>query len=211
MIDASSENVEATRSLMRKSISTETPYEEDHSYIFEVIPAEHIPEAAPEKYVSSSLKSKPLLQAVAAVPTEPAISTTPLPPRPQPIDRPPPIPLKKVHSSNVSTSLSRNPSLYEPDPFTRRRTKDSFQGSLESIDSLVESYWDPEEDVSLTTPIRSNMIQSMDVPEEHVDFLLVRTQPRSVEVVWETPDWDADLDEEFLSMLNENPNDLDVG
>jgi hypothetical protein len=67
--------------------------------------------------------------------------------------------------------------------FARSRTKDSFQGSLESIDSLSESCWDPEDDASLATPIVTNVARPIDF-YEHVDFLRVQTQPRKVEVVW---------------------------
>jgi hypothetical protein len=73
-------------------------------------------------------------------------------------------------------------------PFTRNRTKDSFQGSLESIDSLAESHWDPEDDSSQVTPIANNVAQPIDFFSEHVDFLRVQTQPRKVEVVWTTPE-----------------------
>jgi hypothetical protein len=73
-------------------------------------------------------------------------------------------------------------------PFTRNRTKDSFQGSLESIDSLAESHWDPEDDSSQVTPIANNVAQPIDYFSEHVDFLRVQTQPRKVEVVWKTPE-----------------------
>jgi hypothetical protein len=75
-----------------------------------------------------------------------------------------------------------------PSPFTRNRTKDSFQGSLESIDSLAESHWDPEDDSSQVTPIANNVAQPIDFFSEHVDFLRVQTQPRKVEVVWTTPE-----------------------
>jgi hypothetical protein len=73
-------------------------------------------------------------------------------------------------------------------PFTRNRTKDSFQGSLESIDSLAESHWDPEDDSSQVTPIANNVAQPIDFFSEHVDFLRVQTQPQKVEVVWTTPE-----------------------
>jgi hypothetical protein len=73
-------------------------------------------------------------------------------------------------------------------PFKRSRTKDSFQGSLESLDSLAESHWDPEDDSSQVTPIANNVAQPIDFFSEHVDFLRVQTQPRKVEVVWTTPE-----------------------
>jgi hypothetical protein len=71
--------------------------------------------------------------------------------------------------------------------FKRNRTKDSFQGSLESIDSLAESHWDPDDDSSQVTPIANNVAHPMDFFSEHVEFLRVHTQPRKVEVVWTTP------------------------
>jgi hypothetical protein len=71
--------------------------------------------------------------------------------------------------------------------FVRTRTQDSFQGSLESIDSLVESYWDPEDDASHVTPVATNLARSSEFFYEHVRFLRVQTQPRQVEVVWSTP------------------------
>jgi hypothetical protein len=75
------------------------------------------------------------------------------------------------------------PALNQPARFGRSRTKDSFQGSLESIDSLLESCWDPEDDASLATPIVTNVARPIDF-YEHVHFLRVQTQPRKVEVVW---------------------------
>lgn len=69
----------------------------------------------------------------------------------------------------------------------RSRTQESFQGSLESIDSLVESYWDPEDDASQMTPVPTNMSRSSEFFFEHVRFLKVQTQPRQVEIVWSTP------------------------
>lgn len=75
-----------------------------------------------------------------------------------------------------------------PPKFTRNRTKDSFQGSLESIDSLAESYWDPEDDdISQVVGNASATERSDDFFYEHMHFLKVQTQPRQVEVVWSTP------------------------
>ena len=167
---------EATRQLMNPSSSSETPGGEET--IFEVA-SESIPEGAPIRDPPTKIKAE------AAVPPDIRVCSPntgklpPLPPRKAP--------------STMPTPFVRQPSLSVPDPFLRRRTKDSFQGSLESIDSLIESYWDPEEDASLATPVATNIVQTMDFLEEHVDFLKVQTQPRSVEVVWETEDiWDVD-------------------
>ena len=176
---------EATRGLMLpSSSSTETPEEA----IFEVTPeVETILPEAPQPLPGAALlppeeafKARPiLLQAVAVV------SPTPLPPRAPVLEKLPPLVPKKIPFLPVP--LTKQSSLSSmPDPFVRRRTKDSFQGSLESIDSLIDSYWDPDENASLATPVAANIAQSLDFLEEHVDFLKVQTQPRSVEVVWET-------------------------
>jgi hypothetical protein len=79
------------------------------------------------------------------------------------------------------------PSSRSPYPFVRSRTADSFQGSLESIDSLAESHWDPHDDESQTTPIATNIVESTDFFEEHIDFLRVKTKARKVKVMWTTP------------------------
>jgi hypothetical protein len=74
-----------------------------------------------------------------------------------------------------------------PPTFIRTRTVDSFGGSLESIDSLAESYWDPEDDSSLPQSSPSGEVaRSREFFHEHVHFLKVQTQPRQVEVVWTT-------------------------
>ena len=162
--------VDETRELLQPSLSSETLAENE---VFEVVP-EMIPEAAPRIESATSLTT---LQAAAAVATE-------LPARVPLSTELPPIPSKNA-PSNQPSPLAKQTSFNLIDPFVRRRTKDSFQGSLESIDSLVESYWDPDEDGSLVT---TNLVQSLDFLEEHVDFLKVQTQPRSVEVVWDTED-----------------------
>jgi hypothetical protein len=99
-----------------------------------------------------------------------------------------------VVSSAVSSPTSPNFSMVrvqkhsQPETkLPRSRTQESFQGSLESIDSLVESYWDPEDDASQMTPVPTNMSRSSEFFFEHVRFLKVQTQPRQVEIVWSTP------------------------
>lgn len=69
-------------------------------------------------------------------------------------------------------------------PFERSTTMDSFQGSIESIDSLVESYWDPEDETSQVTALISNTGGHPDFLTEHLSFLSAQTQPREVEVVY---------------------------
>jgi hypothetical protein len=78
----------------------------------------------------------------------------------------------------------RRAARHAPYPFVRNRTVDSFQGSLESIDSLVESYWDPEDETSQATAVASNTIHPTDFFVEHLGFLSVQTQPRQVEIVY---------------------------
>jgi hypothetical protein len=93
-------------------------------------------------------------------------------------------------SKSASTSFSMVKVLKQPPPankLVRNRTQESFQGSLESMDSLAESYWDPEDDASHMTPVATNLARSSDFFLEHVRFLKVQTQPRQVEVVWSTP------------------------
>lgn len=63
-------------------------------------------------------------------------------------------------------------------------------GSLESIDSLAESYWDLDETVEVSashvTPpivnIRSKMHQQFFA--EHIRFLRIQTKPQKVEIIW---------------------------
>lgn len=68
----------------------------------------------------------------------------------------------------------------------RNQAIDSFQASLESIDSLAESYWDPDDENSFMTPVVNNSSHQSAFFDEHVRFLKVQTQPREVEVVWTT-------------------------
>jgi hypothetical protein len=74
-------------------------------------------------------------------------------------------------------------------PLTRNTTIDSFQDSIESMDSLVESYWDPDDETSQATAVASNTGQygqQADFLLEHLNFLSVQTQPREVEVVYDS-------------------------
>lgn len=69
-------------------------------------------------------------------------------------------------------------------PLTRSLTVDSFQDSIESMDSVTESYWDPEDETSQTTAPASNTGYQTDFLVEHLGFLSAQTQPREVEVVY---------------------------
>jgi hypothetical protein len=73
-------------------------------------------------------------------------------------------------------------------PFVHQR---SDQCSIMSIDSLLDSEWDPEDDIfvddadddsSQITPVATNAITSYEFLSEHMNFLHVQTQPRQVHV-----------------------------
>jgi hypothetical protein len=90
------------------------------------------------------------------------------------------------------------PFLSRPVPFTR---KSFSSGSLESMDSLVESYWDSDDSdrVELATVAGDSVYMdfSPDIFAEHVHFLRVQTRPRQVEEIWFLPntyhveEWDG--------------------
>jgi hypothetical protein len=86
--------------------------------------------------------------------------------------------------SRPTFPLTKSHMMHPIELLRRERTKDSFQGSLESIDSLIESYWDPDDVESTVTPVTGNVANFVDFFSEHVHFLRVQTQPRQVEVVW---------------------------
>jgi hypothetical protein len=62
----------------------------------------------------------------------------------------------------------------------------SPSGSLESMDSLVESQWGPDDDSSNVTPVVTNIPQpTLDAFfVEHVRFLQIQTQPRKVAEIY---------------------------
>lgn len=124
---------------------------------------------------------------------------------PSPIveDVPSPLPQVSVAASEVSAwqlKVEISPSLEEvlmgsridsalqPPVLHARQRHDSFQESLESMDSLAESYWDPEDDNSSNcTPLAKNSLRPSNFLAEHMRFLRVQTQPRQVETMWSTP------------------------
>lgn len=71
-------------------------------------------------------------------------------------------------------------------PMTRSLTVDSFQDSIESMDSVAESNWDPEDETSQSTTPASNTGYKTDFLVEHLGFLSAQTQPREVEIVYRT-------------------------
>ena len=82
-------------------------------------------------------------------------------------------------TSNVTCDYIFHPGFVPPIYRPHQRPRDSFQGSLESMDSLVESYWDPDDDMSHTTAVVSNPFRPLDFFSEHLSFL-TKTQPRQV-------------------------------
>ena len=85
-----------------------------------------------------------------------------------------------TNDPKVSATLPSLPS------FRRNLAEDSLEDSLESMDSLVGSNWDPEDETSEVTTIASNTHQPIDFFVEHLTFLSVQTQPREVELVYDT-------------------------
>ena len=90
------------------------------------------------------------------------------------------------------------PQLNRQGPFSRSRTIDSFQGSLESMDSLVESYWDPDDDMSQTTEVASNSFRPLDFFCQHLSFL-TQTQPRQVAEISSSTQGFVLADHEFIA------------
>jgi len=102
------------------------------------------------------------------------------------------------HPSNASNE-SRNLKLPQETYFTskaknswtslpRNWDMDSFQESIESMDSLVASCWDPEDELSQATAVMSNKrsegMHQTSFLEQHLSFLSSQTQPREVELVY---------------------------
>ena len=66
-------------------------------------------------------------------------------------------------------------------PFQRSKTSDSFQDSIESMDSVMDSHWDPDDDETSQAPERQ--INGEAYLLEHLNFLSVSTQPQEVELM----------------------------
>jgi hypothetical protein len=101
---------------------------------------------------------------------------------------PEPSPVKLKHPSEAYFKTQKA-SLLLAYNLRKSLSTDSFQDSIESMDSLVESYWDPGDDTSQATAIVSNTGQGNRRPDfltEHMDFLSSQTQPREVEQVYKT-------------------------
>ena len=107
------------------------------------------------------------------------------------VDREPEMTEETVKDNNVSTEPLQTPlALYfnaQPPrvrnvyPFQRSKTADSFQDSIESMDSVVDSHWDPDdEDTSQATERHRNGEAYL---LQHLNFLAVSTQPQEVELM----------------------------
>ena len=101
---------------------------------------------------------------------------------------PPRVPQQSI---TLPSPSSRHPVSRPSSPklFQRNGAVESASESLESIDSLVSSHWDAEDDGSALTPLATNVLQPNDAFfVEHVRFLQVQTQPRKVEEVYHNED-----------------------
>jgi len=88
--------------------------------------------------------------------------------------------------ASFTTNTIIPPSTKAPPPILRNGTLESIPASLESMDSLAESHWDPDDDASNATPLVKNTHTPNDAFFiEHVKFLQVQTQPRKVEQVYD--------------------------
>lgn len=73
------------------------------------------------------------------------------------------------------------PKLYS---FEKVTTIGSFQDSIESMDSVKDSHWDPEDETSQATEVATNVRRQDAFLHEHLNFLSVQTQPQEVVVVY---------------------------
>lgn len=78
----------------------------------------------------------------------------------------------------------QEPSDRRPYPLVRTRTDESFQDSIESMDSLVDSMWDVDE-TSQATEVATNVRHDQFLME-HLTFLSESTRPQEVDLMYET-------------------------
>ena len=99
---------------------------------------------------------------------------------------------RPVQNLSSSTSPKKHPAeayFKNPRPAVEQalsvhksQSTDSFQASIESMDSLVESYWDPGDDNA--SQVTAKVSNKKDFLAEHLSFLSAQTQPRKVEEVY---------------------------
>lgn len=105
-------------------------------------------------------------------------------PAPLPQASAPPVHATTPNSPNFSMQIVKK---NQDATFIRNHTIDSFQGSLESLDSLTESHWDPEDDSRQATNLMRNIANHpSEFFQEHVRFLKGKTHPRDVQLVIDT-------------------------
>lgn len=124
---------------------------------------------------------------------ETVLETPPIKPRPKPTKQ------KRILPKRGKKKKSKPLTKEFLESYVRSNMSD---GSLESIDSLAESYWEPNDiddaTSSQVTPIRANTggrtnktIRTISLDEKflhyHVHFMRAQTKPREVEVVWAPP------------------------
>ena len=74
---------------------------------------------------------------------------------------------------------------YRRYPYTRTQSFDSLHDSIESLDSVAESYGDLDDDISeATASVVPDMEYETDFLLEHLGFLTAHTQPRPFQVVY---------------------------
>lgn len=74
------------------------------------------------------------------------------------------------------------PGHRESYPFQRSKTSNSFQDSIESMDSVMDSHWDPDdEDTSQANEGHKSPGDAYLL--EHLNFLSISTQPQEVELM----------------------------
>lgn len=93
----------------------------------------------------------------------------------------PKLPLPNAWKPSTTRSSRRNRNVYNSPRVYQ--DEQSIGESLESIDSLSDSYFDDGSQVTTHTTNKSDREKLF---LEHVDFLRLRTRPRKVEVVWGT-------------------------
>jgi hypothetical protein len=87
-------------------------------------------------------------------------------------------PSERYFHANTSATV---PKFYS---FERGTTIGSLQDSLESMDSVKDSQWDPEDEISQATELATNVRRQDEFLYEHLNFLNVQTQPQEIVLVY---------------------------
>jgi hypothetical protein len=94
---------------------------------------------------------------------------------------------RKVSPKPLVTPLAlyfnaQPPKPHRSYPFQRSKTFDSFQDSIESMDSVMDSHWDPDDEENSHANERHRNPGDAYLLE-HLNFLSVSTLPQEVELV----------------------------